>query len=113
MSRRSLLKASSSLGGVNHYWETDSDGNSYVVSVQDVSAILEQNKTRQNDGTGGWNQARDGRSAGFIPTNILQKWADEIGVPFHELFEPEYEPFITRKLNDPDWRYLRTATWVI
>ena len=44
----------------------------------------------------------------FVPNVVLEKWMNEEGVPVLGLPADEFARFIRRKLNDPDWRNLRT-----
>lgn len=75
--------------------------------TQDVEPIIELNKRLQSEP-----QRSDwGRHIGTIPNVILEKWLNEEwnkGNTTLQLFTPEFEALIERKLNDPDWKYLRT-----
>lgn len=72
--------------------------------VQDVEPILEQNKRLQNAGK----QKGDFRHIGSVPNVILEKWMNELGVPVLQMPKHEFDRFIRKKLNDPEWRHLRT-----
>lgn len=74
-------------------------------TVQDVEPILELNKARQNEAP---TQSDWGRHIGTIPNVILVKWLYEEGANVWRMSSDEFGRFIRRKLNDPDWRYLRT-----
>ena len=42
---------------------------------------------------------------------IYVKWLDEEqarGTPHLRMFTPEFDPIVQKKLNDPEWAYLRT-----
>jgi hypothetical protein len=72
--------------------------------VQDVEPILEHNKMLQT-----MPQKSDwGRHIGSIPNVILERWIHEEGVNYLALPGDEFARLIRRKLNDPDWRHLRT-----
>jgi hypothetical protein len=76
-----------------------------VRSFQDVEDIIERNKRLQNEP-----QKSDwGRHIATIPNNILLKWMLEEGVPVLGMPAHEWDKFLRKKLNDPDWRHLRTA----
>lgn len=102
-----------SSAGVSHFMRTESDGKTYVDSVADVEAALDVNKAMatHNDG---YSPSRELRRAFHIPAIILVKWQNEIGYdPRHpnasNPLHPANSDFLKRKLNDPDWAYLRTA----
>jgi hypothetical protein len=95
-------------GDVSHWWRDEGDGRSTIVSVQDVTPVLERNKAMatHNDG---YSPSRELRRAAFIPNIIRQKWLNEEG---WDAYRPDlYGEQLRRKLNDPDWRFLRTAEW--
>ncbi len=74
-------------------------------TVQDVEPILERNKALQNAGP----QRSDwGRHIATIPNVVLVKWLNEDGANVWRMSSDEFGKFIRRKLDDPDWRHLRT-----
>lgn len=78
---------------------------------QDVEDIIERNKTLQN-----MEQKSDwGRHKASIPTTILTQWLHEEwnrGNTQIRWASDEFDRLINRKLEDPEWRYLRTdKTW--
>lgn len=73
-------------------------------TTQDVEDIIEDNKRLQKEA-----QRSDwGRHIGRIPNNILNQWIHDEGVNYLALPGDEFLRLIRRKLNDPDWRWLRT-----
>lgn len=76
-----------------------------VDRVQDVEPILEGNKARQIEGP---DRKSELRHIATIPNVIIEKWLLEDGVPFMRMNGPEFAKFVRRKLDDPDWKYLRT-----
>jgi hypothetical protein len=75
-----------------------------VESIQDVEPILERNAAlRREPQKSDW-----GRHIATIPNIILVKWMNEDGVNVLGLTSEEFGEFIRKKLNDPDWRHLRT-----
>lgn len=74
----------------------------------DIESIVEENKRRQNDGTGGWSKSKEWRHAASIPFIMLVKWAEEAGV---DMNSPAMSEIIKKKMNDPDFRLFRTATF--
>lgn len=81
-----------------------SEGVVHVERIQDVEPILERNKALQSIP-----QRSDfGRHIASIPNVILERWIHEEGVNYLALPGEEFARLIRRKLNDPDWRHLRT-----
>jgi hypothetical protein len=80
------------------------NGDLTVNHWQDCEDIIERNKQLQAEP-----QRSDwGRHIATIPNVILAKWMLEDGVPAYGMSSDEWGRFIMRKLNDPDWRHLRT-----
>lgn len=105
MSVRPFLPADTP-GGINYHWIDNGDGTVRVAYSQDIGAALEANKAAytHNDGYSG---TRELRRVAFIPAIIRQKWLDEEG---WDAYRPDlYGDRLVRRLNDPEWRYLRTA----
>jgi hypothetical protein len=78
-----------------------------AVSSQDVEPTLERNKALQSEP-----QNRDwGRHIATIPNVILVKWLNEEyarGNTQLRMFTPAFYALVARKLQDPDWKHLRT-----
>ena len=74
--------------------------------VQDVEDIIDLNKALQSI-----NQQSDwGRHVAKIPNIFLEAWLREEydrGNVNLRLFTLEFDQIIARKLQDPDWRFLR------
>jgi hypothetical protein len=84
------------------------DGDLTVRRVQDVESIIERNKFLQGEGQT-WAGAF--RHIGTIPNVILEKWMNEEGAPnILAMGTEEFGQFIKRKLNDPDWRFLKATS---
>jgi hypothetical protein len=82
----------------------DSDGRSLTIEhLQDVEPILERNKAlRAEPQRSDW-----GRHIASIPNVILVRWMNEDGVNVLGMSSEEWGAYVKRKLDDPDWRYLR------
>lgn len=85
-----------------------SDGRELAIEhVQDVAPILEWNRlARQDEQRGDW-----GRHVARIPNVIYVQWLNEEharGNASLRLFTPEFDAIVQRKLDDPEWAYLRT-----
>ena len=84
-------------------------GNDYgvVKTEQNVTPILEKNKALYGEG----DHRAHGMKESFlhvatIPNQIIEKWIVEDGINF---FKKEHWPLVKRKLNDPEYRFLRTT----
>ena len=81
------------------------DGRAVLETAQDVAPILDRNRALATDGDG-YTPGREMRRAASIPLVVAEKWRNELGV---DLLDPDHWPAVKRLLNDPDWRWLRTA----
>lgn len=86
----------------------DSNGKDLAVKhTQDVEPILEWNKeARREEQHSDW-----GRHVAKIPNVIYVQWLDEEhrrGNTNLRLFTPEFDAIVQKKLQDPEWAYLRT-----
>ena len=86
----------------------DSNGEDLTIAhTQDVETIIEHNKALQS-----LPQRSDwGRHVASIPNVILTRWLNEEwtrGNTTIQLFGPEMDALVERKLRDPEWKYLRT-----
>ena len=82
------------------------DGTLVVKRSQDCEAIIERNKALQNAP-----QKSDwGRHLASIPCVILEQWLNEEWRrgSLVRWGSPEFDELVRRKLNDPDWKWLRT-----
>src|SRR2546422_765748 len=87
------------------HWQ---DQNTVTVErVQDVEDILELNKHLREQ-----KQKTDGlKHIANIPNVILERWLNEelargnVGL---RIFSAEFDQIIKKKLNDPEWKFLRT-----
>jgi len=79
-----------------------------IRTVGDCEPVLEMNKRMANDtaftkegiGRDFWLYAR-------IPAAIQVKWLIEDGI---DIWNKHHGPRISRKLEDPEWKYLKTTT---
>ena len=82
-------------------------GHIVVYNDDDVEATIERNKVLR-----GLPQKSDwGRHVACIPNIILVQWFNEArkrGNTRLRMFTPEFDAIIARKLEDPEWKYLRT-----
>jgi hypothetical protein len=95
-------------GGTAHYWR-DTEAGAEIKSVTDVAPILEQNKAKANHNDG-YSPSRELRRVGAIPFALIYQWLEKDGVNVMNAgHDPHAAAYLMRKLNDPDYRYLRTA----
>src|SRR5262245_44099135 len=92
-----------------HHYDAASD-RTVIETVQDVAPILERNKALRNADDRGWSASYDLRRAATIPDIIILKWRKEYGI---DVFNRNHWPAVKRLLNDPEWRYLRTAPGIL
>jgi hypothetical protein len=85
----------------------DRAGTVIASATQDVEPILERNQLlRVEPRTSDW-----ARHVATIPNVILLKWLNEAharGNTGMRMFTKEFDALVKRKLEDPDWKYLRT-----
>lgn len=96
------------MGEVHTRVHYDSNGTTWTLErVQDVEDIIEENKKLKSV-----KQNLDwGRHIGTIPNVILEKWFNDEwqrGNTAIRWGSKEFDALIYRKLNDPEWYYLRT-----
>jgi hypothetical protein len=84
----------------------DRAGTVIASATQDVEPILQRNaRLRGERQRGDW-----GRHVATIPNVILLKWLNEAharGNTGLRMFTKEFDALVARKLEDPDWKYLR------
>jgi hypothetical protein len=90
-----------------HHVVSHSNGKDLAIEHrQDVEPILEWNRqARREEQKSDW-----GRHVARIPNVIYVKWLDEErgrGNINLRLFTPEFDAIVQKKLQDPDWAYLR------
>ena len=97
----------------------DSNGRDLAIEhVQDVAPILDWNRqSRCDEQRSDW-----GRHIARIPNVIYLKWLNEEharGNTGLRLFTPEFDAIAQKRLDDPEWAYLRTdrpklqAGWIM
>lgn len=90
----------------DHY---DATENKFVIErVQDVEAILDNNKALANEGQ----DAEAFHHVGEIPLVIIERWLNEEyarGNTSLRMGSDEFQKLCVSKLRDPDWAWLRTT----
>jgi len=91
--------------GIAHLRMNNGDGTVSYRAVQENDPILDRNAAMRTHNDG-YTPSRDMRRVASIPMQLLYHWqATEGWDPFH----PSNADRLMRKLNDPDYAYLRTA----
>ena len=73
---------------------------------QNVEPILEANKIQRNHADHAKLRRGGLWQVGRLPVAIISKWLHEDGV---NVLDKNNQPFLDRKLRDPEWRHLTTA----
>lgn len=94
-------------GEITWYEDTD-DGFNLITESPDISPILDRNKAMRG-GSGKDHWTGDFRLEASIPNIVLLDWATKDGVPAEMIYSDEYAERIARRLNDSDFKHLKTA----
>lgn len=92
--------------GVTHWMRTNPDGTHTFAASQDVEAVLDANKAARNHNDG-YTKDRGMRRVASIPVVVQLMWLNED--PPLDIYNAEHADRLAKRLNDPDWAYLRTA----
>ena len=79
--------------------------NDQLAAAQERIAALEAALAMRNENDG-YSPSRELRRVGHLPAVIILKWLQEEG---WNAMNPHHHDRLVKKLNDPDWAYLRTA----
>ena len=91
--------------GIKRQWIDNEDGTVTVTQTQDCEAILDRNKAMMTHNDG-YTPSRDIQRIASIPNTLIHKWLVEEG---WNALDPKYGDRLKKKLNDPDYAFLRTA----
>jgi len=83
------------------------DGDLHVTRKQDVEPYLDFNKEMSGEAK---KFAPTFRQIASIPNVVLEKWINDEGAPVLSMGKEEFSKFVRRKLEDPDWKYLKTTS---
>lgn len=77
----------------------------------DAQKIIDRNKEDQNGGmpNKGYTPSKDMKHVARIPILFLEIWAVEAGIPAKDCFSNKMQDIVRKKLNDPEWKFLRTG----
>ena len=73
-----------------------------------VEPIINLNKEERNSFSG-YNASRDARKVASIPLVVIYQWLAEDGFLFTQLPQLEQTEYLRKKLNSPEWAYLKTS----
>lgn len=97
------------VSGITTYWEDTATGFN-LHSVQDCEPIIEANKRKQL--ADNWYRLdNDMWRVASIPIVVQYEWLRRYGIT--DVTSEEHWPRVRRLLNDPEWRYLKTAPIVV
>jgi len=95
----------------SEWFDYDEGTDSFSIATeQDLQDTLDYNKELRNE-PGHFRGANNEMwHAASIPNIIILKWLNEDGI---DVFNKEHWPQVKRKLNDPDYRHLRTGEFKV
>lgn len=92
--------------GTKHWFSYDELTNETTIRTEwlDAEPAIERNRRLQND----TDHSRKGEwwYVGHIPNAIIAKWHQDYGI---DVFNKDHRDAVLKKLDDPEWRYLRTG----
>lgn len=92
-------------------WFEDLGKDGFAVHTRhDVTANLEANKYVRDMGKEHWKAGGDFRLEASIPIGVQYLWKQRFGI---EAWNPEHQADVVKKLNDPEWKYLKCAEIII
>lgn len=97
--------------GLRIDWIDNHDGTFSLDYQQDVEPLIDMNKAKQAAGRDYYARDKDMWKVASIPIVVQYEWAKRYGIT--DVTKPEYQHLLRRLLNDPEWRYLKTAEVMI
>ena len=90
-------------------WFIDGPGESFQIYTEaDVEPIVEMNKAKQRAGRDYYARDPDMWKVASVPNILLLKWAEEDGIPPHQVYSDEFAERIMRRLKSNEFRDLKT-----
>lgn len=96
--------------GLRVSFEALPDGRFAIHYDQDCESAIEANKALAGIGRAHYAADPDMWKVASIPIVVQYKWLHEHGV---DVMNRDHWPAVKRLLNDPEWRYLKTAEVII
>jgi hypothetical protein len=88
----------------------ETDNGFAIKHSQDVTPFIELNKAKQSSGKDYWRAGGDLRHEATIPMGVQYEWLTKYGV---DVYNPDHTEGVVKLLNNPEWRYLKTAEIII
>lgn len=85
------------------YYRVEDDGTVVTASHHDAQDVVDWTREMNNLGAGS-SPSGDLKLSASIPLGLWLKWKQEEGV---DICQPGTDEFLKRKLNDPEYAYLR------
>ena len=95
--------------GITTEYYAKQNGDVFIRRVAEAQGLVDANKRHLNN-ISDWGRKKHvsaSQTIGRIPPLLAEQWATEAGV---RMFTPEFNALVKRKLNDPDYKYLKTVT---
>lgn len=96
--------------GLRIDYEDMKDGTFALHYVQDVEPVLEMNKAKQKAGREYFASDSEMWKVASVPVTVQYEWMRRYGA---DPLAQGNENLLARLLNDPEWRYLKTAEVII
>ena len=103
---RRLLDAEGN--ALTEYYHDESTDIGYIRKVERFGPRVELNKRLQKEKVYA-DKKRPMARVASIPPIIAHQWMIDDGVIWFQLRGDDLEKYLNRKLNDPDWKWLRTS----
>lgn len=85
----------------------EADGDKFHLHyTQDVEPLLDENKAKRNAGREYYARDSELWKVASVPVTVQYEWIKRYG---RDPLEPENQDLLRQLLNDPEWRYLKTA----
>ena len=108
--RRTTLSAGEATGtGLTTTME-ETEGGFLLRYEQDAEPILDLNHAKRSMGRAYYAEDPDLHRVASVPLGVAYQWLAKYGV---EAWNPDHIDRVKRLLNDPEWRYLKTAEVII
>lgn len=93
--------------GLKTYHEYDHQTRKTTIGYEhdDLSPVLDWNHDQETSGLHDRQRKKDIWHCATIPEAIILKWRTEEGL---DIYNPNHWKGLQKKLNDPEWKYLRT-----
>jgi len=96
--------------GITTYWHSTENGFAVETVQHDVTPILKSNAIKRGLGRDYYATDPDMWKAASIPIGVMYEWLTKYGV---DVLNEDHWPAVKKLLNDPEWRYLKTAEIII